>query len=345
MAHGAGDNHVNVVVTNHNGGNLIQNCLRSLFETSYQSFDVTVVDNASSDGSPNVIAEGFPAAKLIRLSSNRGYAAANNIGIRTGTGKYVVLLNSDTEVEPEWLTNLVQAVERAPDAAFLQPKILFLERRGILNSAGNEIHIAGFGVCRGIGTADLGQYDRIESIGYASGACVMISRDALEKVGLLDEIFFSYGEDKDWGWRAKMLGYRSMYVPTARVYHRWSAVLGRSPIKMYYLELERLVSICKNYSKGTIVLLAPILLMVEMAVILHAIAGRWLTYKILAYSHTVTLREEIARRRKQLSLKRKIPDSTLIREFVLDIHHPYIGVLAGPLNAVCRLYVRLFLSR
>jgi GT2 family glycosyltransferase len=339
----ASDCRVNVVVTNHNGGVLIQNCLRSLFKTRFGSFDVTVVDNASSDGSPDVIAGVFPAVNLIRLSRNRGYAAANNIGIRAGTGKHVVLLNSDTEVEPEWLTNLVQIAEQTPDAAFLQPKILLLQDRNMLNSAGNEIHIAGFGVCRGIGTLDLGQYDRIESIGYASGACVMISRETLQKVGLLDEIFFAYGEDKDWGWRAKMLGYRSIYVPTARVYHKWSAVLGRSPAKMYYLELERLVSICKNYSIGTIILLTPLLFIVELAVLIHAITDRWLTHKILAYAHALALSGEVAKRRRQLSLKRKVPDAAMIRGFVYDLNHPYVGRLAEPLNRLCRLYRQLFL--
>jgi GT2 family glycosyltransferase len=335
--------HVNVIVANWNGGTLVENCLRSLFETRFPSFDVTVVDNASTDGSSDLIAARFPAVNLIRLPRNLGYAAANNTGIRAGTGKYVVLLNSDTEVEPEWLVNLVQVAERMPDAVFLQPKILFLDKHNVLNSAGNGIHIAGFGVCRGIGSPDIGQYDQIDSIGYASGACVMVSRDALEKIGLLDEVFFAYGEDKDWGWRGKMLGYRSLYVPTARVYHKWSAVLGWSPMKMYYLELERIVSICKNYSTGTIILLSPILLIVEVAVLIHALARGWMTHKVLSYAHALALRGEISRRRRQLSLARKIPDRCLIREFVFDLQHPYIGILPVPLNKICRFYRRLIL--
>lgn len=334
------DNHVSIVVLNHNGGALVQNCLRSLFETRFSSFDVTVVDNASSDGSPDMIVERFPDVGLIRLPRNLGYAAANNIGIRMAAGRYIVLLNSDTEVEPEWLDNLMKVAERTPRAAFLQPKILLLNNRAILNSAGNEIHIAGFGVCRGIGTPDSGQYDKIDNIGYASGACVLISRDALEEIGLLDEIFFAYGEDKDWGWRAKMLGYRSIYVPTARVYHRWSAVLGSSPVKMYYLELERLISIWKNYSKGTIILLAPLLLLIETAVLFHAAKSHWLSYKIRAYAHALAQRAEVARRRGLLS-KRKIPDKAIIREFVSDLHHPYVGALAEPLNRITSVYLRL----
>jgi GT2 family glycosyltransferase len=239
--------------------------------------------------------------------------------------------------------NLIQVAEQKPSAGFLQPKILFLDNQGVINSAGNDIHFAGFGVCRGISTRDIGQYDRIRKIGYASGACVMVSREALNAIGPLDEIFFAYGEDKDWGWRAKMLGYDSMYVPTAKVYHKWSAVLGRSPRKMYYLELERLISISKNHSKRIIILLAPILLLVEFAVLIHALARGWLREKIMAYAHVFALRAEIKSRRKELLSKAKIPDSLLIRGFVYDLQHPYVGRLTRPLNFLCTLYSRLLI--
>ncbi len=331
-----------VIVVNYNGGRLLENCLRSLFETKFTPIEVIVVDNGSTDGSADLVAFRFPSAKLIRLPRNEGYSVANNLGIRAARGEYLVLLNSDIEVNPEWLSILVKVAQQKPEVAFLQPKILFLEKGDTINSAGNEIHFAGFGICRGIGVRDLGQYDRSEEIGYASGACVMVSRKALDEIGLLDEIFFAYGEDKDWGWRAKMMGYTSMYVPAARVYHKWSAVLGWSPKKMYYLELERLVSVLKNYAKRTFIILAPILLLVELAVLLHAAAKGWLSYKILAYVHTFSLREEIKKRRNELSQKKRVPDGLLIREFVFQLQHPYVRRLALPLNAICGVYGRLF---
>ena len=334
---------VSIVIANYNGGRLVEGCLRSVFKTDFPSFEVIVVDNGSTDGSPDVIAEHIPAARLIRLRKNLGFAVANNIGIQAASGKYLVLLNGDTEVEPQWLTRLVEAAERMPETAFLQPKILFLDNRDVINSAGNEIHFAGFGVCRGIATRDSGRFDQVEKIGYASGACVMVSREALQKIGPLDDIFFVYGEDKDWGWRGKMLGYESVYVPTSRVYHKWSAVLGWSPKKMYHLELERIVSISKNYSKQAIALLAPILGLVELGVLAHAVIKGWFREKILAYAHAIAFRKEIARRRKQVFSQRKLPDRLLLREFVYDLQHPYVGRLAAPLNFVCRLYSRLLI--
>ncbi len=332
-----------VIVVNYIGGQLLENCLRSLSGTKFTSFEVIVVDNGSTDGSADIVADHFPFAKLIRLRRNEGYSVANNLGICAARGEYLVLLNSDIEVNPEWLSILVKVAQQKPEVAFLQPKILFLDRGDTINSAGNKIHFAGFGICRGIGVQDLGQYDRSEEIGYASGACVMVSRKALDEIGLLDEIFFTYGEDKDWGWRAKMMGYTSMYVPAARVYHKWSAVLGWSPKKMYYLELERLVSVLKNHTKRTFIVLAPILLLVELGVLLHAAAKGWLPYKILAYVHAFNFRGEIKKRRKELSHKKIVPGGLLIREFEFQLQHPYVGRLALPLNAICAVYARLLL--
>ncbi len=330
--------YVSIIIVNYNGGLLVERCLRSVLKTNFFPFDVLVVDNASSDGSPDLIAKHFPSVRLIRLLGNLGYAGANNVGIRAATGKYLVLLNSDTEVEPEWLTHLVEVAERRPDAAFLQPKILFLDDHAVINSAGNEIHFAGFGVCRGISTRDIGQYERVEKIGYASGASVMVSREALDEIGPLDEIFFAYGEDKDWGWRAKMLGFHSMYVPTARIYHKWSTTLGYSPLKMYYLELERLISIWKNHTNGMIARLFPMLLLVELAVLGYALVSGWAGMKIQAYARVLTLRHQIRSRRKRLIALRRIPDSVLTRQFVYELQHPYLGSLVGPLNSLCRAY-------
>ena len=336
---------VSIIVANYNGGQLIESCIRSLLKskTGHYSYEIIVVDNASTDGSPDLIVKRFPAVRLIRLTRNLGYAAANNIGIRAAAGEYLVLLNSDTRVDPKWLTSLLGAAEHNPHAAFLQPKILFLDNHGMINSAGNDIHCAGFGVCRGIGTRDVGQYDHIRKIGYASGACVMVSRKALADIGILDEIFYAYGEDKDWGWRAMMLGYQSIYVPTAKVYHKWSAVLGWSPKKMYYLELERLISIWKNHSKRMLILLAPTLVIVEVAVLIHALFKGWWKYKIMCYVHAFASRAQVMKRRRELFSARKTPDNLLIREFVFELQHPYVGKLTEPLNFLCQLFRRILI--
>jgi GT2 family glycosyltransferase len=172
----------------------------------------------------------------------------------------------------------------------------------------------------------------------------MVSRKALTTVGPLDEIFFAYGEDKDWGWRARMRGFHSLYVPSSRIYHKGSSVLGWTPRKLYYLELERLVSIWKNHSKRALILLAPLLAITEIAVLTHAMRRRWLSSKIDSYVHAFALRREISKGRSEVFAKKVIPDDVLLREFLYDLWHPYIGRVLIPLNRICRLYKRCIIS-
>ena len=125
-----------------------------------------------------------------------------------------------------------------------------MDDQRILNSAGNMIHVAGFGICRGIGTLDEGRFEKEVEVCYASGACTLARREALREIGPMDRLFFAYGEDKDWGWRGLMMGWQSMYIPSSRILHKWSPILGHSPEKFYLLEFERLLSIWKNYSQA-----------------------------------------------------------------------------------------------
>ncbi|MEM3062363.1 MAG: glycosyltransferase family 2 protein, partial [Nitrososphaerota archaeon] len=182
---------VSIIILNYNGDSVLLECLESVFSSNYHNFEVIVVDNASSDGSDRLTKKHFPQIRLIKNKRNLGYSIGNNIGILEAKGEYIVLLNNDTIVHPDWIKELIAAAQRYPDAAFLQPKILFEGNRRVINSAGNMIHIAGFGLCRGIGEVDNGQYDKEEEIGYASGACVFARRRAIEEIGLLDSTYFA----------------------------------------------------------------------------------------------------------------------------------------------------------
>ena len=224
-------------------------------------------------------------------------------------------------------------------AAFFQPKILLMDDQRMLNSAGNMIHIAGFGVCRGIGTLDEGRFEKEIEVCYASGACTLARREALREIGPMDRLFFAYGEDKDWGWRGLMMGWHSMYVPSSRILHKWSPVLGHSPRKLYLLEFERVLSIWKNYSKRTLLILAPLLLLVEVSVLMHATFKGWLPEKIRSYSDLLRVRKAVVRGRRSIQARRVIHDGTVVRSFVTEIEHPYVGAAGLVLN---RLVIWIF---
>jgi GT2 family glycosyltransferase len=201
------------------------------------------------------------------------------------------------------------------------------------------IHIAGFGVCRGIGRPDSEQFQREAEVCYTSGACTLARRKALEKIGPMEDLFFAYGEDKDWGWRALMMGWQSIYIPTAIVLHKWSPTLEDTPAKFYLLEFERVLSIWKNYSARTVILLMPTLLVVEVSVLLYAIAKGWLIEKMRSYADLLRLRRVVAEKRRILQERRVVPDGSLVRRFVSDIEHPYVGAAGAVFNRLIRLLV------
>ena len=323
---------VSMIIVNYNSGDYLLNCVSSVVESAYPSKEIIVIDNASHDNSVANLRTVFPKVKVIRNAVNLGYAAASNIGIASAKGEFLVIMNPDTLVDADWLGKLVSAAARYPRGAFFQPKILLMGNPRALNSAGNMIHIAGFGVCRGLGALDL-EYPQDESeVCYASGACTLIRRQALREVGPLEELFFAYGEDKDWGWRASMMGWKSIYVPSSMILHKWSPTLGQTPRKFYLLEFERLLSILKNYSKRSLVLLLPVFLLVELWVILHAATRGWLREKLQSYVDLFRVRNLVAQKRRLVQTHRTVSDRVLVGRFVTAIDHPYLGLAVTVLN-------------
>jgi hypothetical protein len=323
---------VSVVVVNYNSGDFLFQCVRSVLASTYPHKELIIVDNASEDDSLERVEISHPEVKVVRNSINLGYSAAGNVGIAMSSGEFVVIMNPDTVVHPNWLEPLIDATRRHPAAAFFQPKIVLMENPRVLNSAGNMIHIAGFGVCRGIGMLDSEGFQDESEISYASGACTLARRTALSDVGAMEELFVAYGEDKDLGWRALMRGWLSIYVPASRILHKWSPTFGAGPRKFELLEFERLLSIWKNYSRRTLILLASTLLVTEISVLVYALMKGWLGEKVRAYANLLSLRRVIAERRRVVQKRRILPDRVVIRRFVSEIEHPYIGSAGGVFN-------------
>ncbi len=323
---------VSVVIVNYNSGNYLVNCVRSVMNSTYPRKELMVVDNASCDASVAEMLAAFPRVKVIRNETNLGYAAAGNIGITSAKGQFIVIMNPETLVNTDWLEQLVKAAVRYPRGAFFQPKILLMNNQRVLNSAGNMIHITGFGVCRGLGELDSEAFQKESEVCYTSGACTLVRRQALREIGLMEDLFLAYGEDKDWGWRASMLRWQSVYVPSSKILHKWSSTLGQSPRKFYLLEFERLLSISKNYSKRTLLLLMPVFFVVELSVLLHAAIRGWFGEKLQSYVDLFLVRNLVLQRRRIVQKHRIVSDRVLIRGFITAIRHPYLGSAANVLN-------------
>ncbi len=221
---------VAVILVNWNGKDLTAECLSSLRGVTYANFRILVVDNASSDGSVAALQRLHPEVDVLSLPTNRRFAGGNNAGIAralAGDAELIVLLNNDTIVDPEFLTMLVGAFQSEPRAGMIAPKILYHDHPETLWYAGAEISFwTGAMHHVGIRETDRGQHDVRRETGYATGCCLLTSRTVIRQIGLLDESYFMYGEDADWSMRARKAGYRILYEPRARVWHKISVSAG-----------------------------------------------------------------------------------------------------------------------
>ena len=214
---------VSIVIVNWNGLHLLDDCLRSLRAQTFRSFEVVLVDNGSSDGSAEWVAEHFPEVRLLALPENEGFCGGNNAGIRVARGEFVALLNNDTEAEPDWLEQLHAYMMSDPQCAVCDSKVLYFDRRDTIWSAGGSYGRSGAAGFRSQGELDDGRFERPVEVVIAVACAALYRRAVFEEIGMLDEYLFAGYEDVDWALRARLRGYRVMNVPSARVYHKVSA--------------------------------------------------------------------------------------------------------------------------
>ena len=236
----SGSPRVSAVVLNYNGAELLEIVLPSLAAQTYDGVEVVVVDNGSSDDSMRYLQEHWPAVRAVSTGPrNVGVAAALNVAVMSSRGELIALLNNDIELEPDWLEQLVAAIDRHPDAAAVAGKTLNYWRRDELDGAGDLFSSAATPLRRGLGELDQGQYDAEEEVFSATAGAALYRRDALEDVGAFDESFVAYLEDADWGLRAQLAGYRAWYVPSAVAYHMGGGTTGGDSSSFYYALLRR----------------------------------------------------------------------------------------------------------
>ena len=246
---------VGVVILNHNGKSLAEQCVRSVLQCGYRNTDIILVDNASTDGSLDYLRAMFPVVHGVANSENLGIAGGRNRGfveaIHRGA-EYVLSLDNDTRIDPGLFEALLGVAELDPRVGVVGPKTYMDDGSARIQCAGGRITYTQ-NVCseRGRGKPDRGQYDRIQDVDYFPGFGFMARREIFEKLNYLDERFYGYGhEDTDFCLRAARLGYRIVYVPQAVMWHRGSATIGAYSPRKKYLEAVNSVLFVRKY--GTV---------------------------------------------------------------------------------------------
>jgi GT2 family glycosyltransferase len=226
----AGPPTIYIVLVNWNGKDVTLDCLASLHAVTYPDRKIIVVDNASTDGSADAIAQRYPDVQLLQQQENLRFARGNNAGIRYALDQGadgVLLLNNDTFVDALFLDAMVDRLFSDPSCGIVAPKIFYADTPDAIWFAGGEISMwTGTMRHTGIRRHDRGQYDTARPIDYASGCCLLTRRAVIEKVGMLDDAYYMYGEDADWSMRVRRAGYRILFEPRAKVWHRLSVSVG-----------------------------------------------------------------------------------------------------------------------
>lgn len=324
---------VTLLVLNFNGKAHLRRCLNSLLVTNYASFSTAVIDNGSTDGSVEFLKSNYPQVKVIKHPQNYGYALAYNFVIETVRDEYIALLNNDVLVSRNWLKELMPYI-RNENVAAVTPKMKFLHNRRQINSAGGSCDIYGVGLNRGNGEVDMEQYDAVQEVFYGNGGALLIKKQAWREIGPFDERYFMYGEDLDWCWRARLKGYKIIYVPNSEVYHHWR---GSGGSMVTLLEKHWLSTILKNYRLKTLLKIMPKYLALKtlktMWLITHAKSVVKLAVIHAILWNLIHLRTTW-RKRVQIQTARKLPDAEIQRrmskrsfEFMLGLgklKHPIL---------------------
>lgn len=240
---------VSVISVNYNQAEMTCEMLESLLAVDWPDLEVIIVDNASPK-SPALISERFPQIKFIQSRENMGFAGGNNLAIKEASGDYILLLNNDTIVPKDFIAPLIETYRRHPTAGIVSPKLVFYFSEGLVQYAGTgKINpMTCRGMTNGYMKPDSNEFDFEARTELAHGACMMISKEVIDKIGVLDDSYFMFYEEYDYCERAKRAGFEIYYNGHSHILHKQSISVGKnSPMKSYYMTRNRIYFSRKNF--------------------------------------------------------------------------------------------------
>ncbi|MBU1289930.1 glycosyltransferase family 2 protein [Patescibacteria group bacterium] len=244
---------VSIIIVTWNGIRHVSDCLESVLKSTYPNYEIIVVDNGSKDGTPELISKKFPEVRLIKKEKNLGFTGGNNEGIKQAEGEILFLLNDDTKIHSKLIEVLVGELESSPEMGIVGPKIYFMDKPNEIWFAGGKIDWAksdSFHLGRGLTDKEL-IGDSKKEVDFITGCSLMIKKEVVDKIGLLDDVFFAFYEDADWCQKAKKAGYQVLYIPFGGVWHIKSATASHVFLDdlMSQIENKKIIARIKIYLK------------------------------------------------------------------------------------------------
>mgnify|MGYP001571168366 CR=1 FL=1 len=249
---------VSIIIVNFNQKQLTLNCLKSLGKVTYSNYEIIVVDNDSQDGSVEAISKMYPKVRQVLNKSNSGYVGGNNAGIKQALGKYLLILNNDTIVTPDFIEPLVIDLEKDTSLGIVQSKIFIMDNPKQLDNVVSYLTNIGFLFHIGYLDIDKPEYKKFRETFAAKGACMMVRKSVFE-LGAFDEKYWCYFEESDLCWRAWVMGYHVAFEPKSIIYHKMGATSTtmKSAFIHYHSFKNRIRTIIKNASIMTLFWMLP----------------------------------------------------------------------------------------
>ena len=308
---------VSIIVVNWNGGDIFAECLRSLEKLKYPNWELIVVDNGSTDDSfalPMKFNKPISSYNLVRNKNNLGFASANNQGVKHAKGKYVLLLNNDTKVTPDFLTKMIKRMEKDDGIGAMQPKMYVMDKSGYLDNAGSFFTKIGFLEHWGFGKKDDKEFASETNVFSCKGACMLIRKEVIDKVGLFDDDFFSYFEESDLCWKIWLAGWRVVFFPKATIRHKVGFTIQRLDVTKinYDYYKNRIMSLIKNLEAKNMMYILPVHIFLSVGIAFaFLIRGKGNSSKMIlrAIWYNLINISSTLKKRKDVQSMRKISDS------------------------------------
>lgn len=312
---------VSILIVNYNGAGVLRDCLASLQRVSYSRFEVIVVDNASTDASKGVLVQ-HPDIRVLYSDRNRGFAGGNNFGLPACNGQFVLLLNSDTIVTPDFLQPLVEYLREHPQVGIVQGKMILSRHGGALDACGSFLTRFGFLYHYGYYKQDEPKYDHSYPVFSAKGACLLFRRELVNTVGgyLFNEDFFCYYEETDFCHRAWLTGHEAHFVHTSTIQHLQGGTSERTQASGFVLRqflANQTFGLLANLSVGSLCRIMPLYFLVFFtSMALAALTGKRIVFA--AHWHALASNWQrfgkIRAQRKLIGRIRMISDQTLFKK-------------------------------
>ncbi len=314
-----------IIILNYNGKRWLEKCLPTIRKIKYKPVEVIVVNNGSTDDSRKFVKKNYPEFRLLEIKKNKGFAGANNVGVKLATGKYVLIINNDTEVPEDFLLPMVRRMESDKTIGVIQPKIRSLRKRYLLDAACSFYTSTGFQYHYGYyQLQSKKQYNKEKLVYSAKGACLFTLREDYLKLGGFDEDFVCYVEESDYCHRIWLSGKKVLYLPESYIYH-WGggdmSVMEKSEITIFRSFKNRFYSYIKNLSLFELIKLLPVHIIFCEAMIFSALLRGIIRYGLAAQLGTLWwifhLPRILKKRRHVQNKIRKVAD----HEFLPLIKH------------------------